>query len=703
MSEIQRINDGGNVGAILDYKDFLDKAKKSPRSVFNLSRLYSTTMDIGALVPVDCLKVLPGDKMTLSNDILVMGFNPTVKRMLDKCTIYVHYYYSRCNDLWKGWNNYITKGRSGKIALTLPKVSLGTIYDQTNNIYSTANTYGYFGKDEGLDTSSEDDNTAQKHAYQYSKPHSLATYLGVPMQFFDPEENETRYHLQGANINSPLPYLWNNLLHFGSALLTGSAQRRYGVITAKDDVNALPFAMYQRIFRDYYLNKNLVQDNTAWFPLDEDEFILPYNPTNGAVGVLGEQSQAKNVQINTGRNTPCFIVDNWCPKNTETTITYTVDGQNLITIKGFDTPALPVLRHRQWKLSEVMAGLPWQQRGDQLNLFSTNDIAIVDTYINAGGRNNLQPIVAGTAATGNTVDKGGIGYNNSLQKGTIPNVNTATYALTGTQALAISLAQLNITANAMRELFVLDQWQIMMAHTNGDYNELIEAQFGDNPRWRDRTPTYIGGTRQDLIFNEVLQTSEDGDTPLGTQAGRAVSAGTGYVGEFNVPDYGYIMAIASIIPDTTYSSQGMERWLKGGTSFADEYMPIFNNLAPEPILSNEISVTDSVDSLFAWRERYADYKTRTNKVTGWLALNARERADMQAYTFAQYYQEYGSDLNRKMTFNNDFVTASFPHVRRDMFSVPGEPMFLIQVANRVRAVRPIPVAVKPAGLNGVAM
>lgn len=43
-----------------------------------------------------------------------------VKRLLDFCKIYTHKYYTSVNDLWSDWKNYITRGRSEKISLTLP-------------------------------------------------------------------------------------------------------------------------------------------------------------------------------------------------------------------------------------------------------------------------------------------------------------------------------------------------------------------------------------------------------------------------------------------------------------------------------------------------------------------------------------------------------------------------------------------------------
>lgn len=711
MSELNRINDGGDVGAITDYNDYLNRAKQTPRSVYNLSRVKTTTIDMGALIPIDFLKCLPGDSVDLSNDVLVMGLSPMVKRMLDTCSIYIHYYYSRCNDLWKGWNNYITKGRSGKIALTKPCVAFGG----NATAISTTQLEGgvrYLGKDCMVDKDATSSN-AQNYEYNYLTPMSLAVHLGVPMKWFNrgTKENLVDY-VDGMG---EIPKTYSLLLPYITlGMQTDYLNANHGVgrrFGRDIDVDALPFAMYQRIYRDYYLNKNLCQGNPNWFPADEDDFILPYtsNIGGGKYHAVLHNEDGTFTPTGATSGTFAYMVDNWKVNNNEIQVRI-----NNATYTKYDNPALPILRWRQWKLNEKTAGLPWQQRGDQLNLFGTTDVATVDKIGTPTGsgwnETGVRPIVKGASNTQTDLNTGAIGY------ATSPTATGSLSLLGQNAAIGVSLTQLNITANAMRELFVLSQWQENMARTDGDYNSLIKAQFGQSPKWRDRTPIYIGGTKQQLIFNEVLQTSEDASTPLGTQAGRAVSAATGSVGHFEVPDYGYIMAIMSIIPDNTYSTQGLPKELRGGTSFADEYFPIFNNLAPEPIEEDEISVAgtnnnaSNVNSLFAWRERYAYLKTRENQVSGLLTLSPLE-SDYAAYTFARYFfekatvDESGDKFftNTRVTFNNDFVTASFPHLRRDMFSTPSEPMFLVQMASRVRAVRPIPVAVKPASLDGIAM
>ena len=43
------------------------------------------------------------------------------------------------------------------------------------------------------------------------------------------------------------------------------------------EINALPFMMYTRIYRDYFLNKNFYTTNLRWLPNDDHDFMLDNN------------------------------------------------------------------------------------------------------------------------------------------------------------------------------------------------------------------------------------------------------------------------------------------------------------------------------------------------------------------------------------------------------------------------------------------
>ena len=232
------------------------------------------------------------------------------------------------------------------------------------------------------------------------------------------------------------------------------------------------------------------------------------------------------------------------------------------------------------------------------------------------------------------------------------------------------------------------------ARTNGDYNELIKAQFGYDPRVHDKNPIYIeqSGTYQSIVFNEVVQTSESTSTsPLGQTSGRGISLANGQNFRFNSPDYGYIMAILSIVPDTVYT-QGLSRMLSR-TSQSDYYFPILNNLAPQAILNQELfqSGTNVDSNLFGYQERYEEFKSRENIASGLMAL---------PHTVADY--DASALMARRFTtlptLSNSMVSLSPQNVDMSVFSVKDEPPFDVVFTDLVDKVSPMPFITVPGDM-----
>lgn len=696
-AETKRLDNGTNPNGL--YKD--DK-EKVPRSYFDISRLTTTTGELGALIPMDLVETLPGDSFELGNEILIISANPMVRRVISQFDIFVHYYYVKNQWLWEGWKNYITTGRRGKINMKLP---------YTSGIVSIKNTKG-----EVL------------HATT-AVPMGLGSYLGVPALRY--VKSRTKSGESFETLISPnqsqswLPYATNADLGSESSwnLIKVQKEKSYNINDsryAKYAVNALPFAMYQRIYRDYYMNKNLMQDNTAWFPENEDDFILPYT-WDGYV---------ENINSRTDYNTAVANqYNNYSPYPT----TRKVNEVNQPTSTEFiDMPTLCGLRYRQWRGDYFTTALPWLTRGDEPNMnltlpedsrnveFATEIADWVEANVAKTNNGGTPPWPTGTITESNAeykveLDENknlNIKFRNKVKEVTESggNMQVETKYINQTEASIPIKAKLQkpkletlITANDVRELIIMSVWKERNANTNGDYNNLIKAHFNKDPKSEDRKPIYIGGTRQTMQFSEVLQTSETNETPLGTQAGRAVSIAGGNAGKFTCDDYGYIMAIMSIVPKISYS-RGMPKELDGTRVMTEQYYPEFNGLEPEAIkkrqifwTNEEIDKNDETKDLdvFAYQQRYSYYRTREDRFTGNMALPSEVEPEYAAFSFSRELTE--DEIN----FNPEFVTMNPLTMRRDMFTVPSEPEFIIQFASRVKAVRPMPVESKPASLINV--
>ncbi len=106
---------------------------KVPRSIFDLSHQVLTTIDMGRLYPVMCLEVVPGDVMSVSQE-LVVRFNPMVSPVLHEINAYVHTFFVPNRLLWTSWEDFMTGGEDGTEAPTLPEFdpadkNEGTLWD----------------------------------------------------------------------------------------------------------------------------------------------------------------------------------------------------------------------------------------------------------------------------------------------------------------------------------------------------------------------------------------------------------------------------------------------------------------------------------------------------------------------------------------------------------------------------------------------
>jgi hypothetical protein len=116
-------------------------APKIRRSAFNLSYDKKFNCDMGQLIPVMADEVVPGDIFNIGNEI-VIRFQPLIAPVLHEINVYVHYFFVPYRILWHdsdevNWENFITGGKDGNDASTLPR------WNPTNN--GKYSLWDYFG------------------------------------------------------------------------------------------------------------------------------------------------------------------------------------------------------------------------------------------------------------------------------------------------------------------------------------------------------------------------------------------------------------------------------------------------------------------------------------------------------------------------------------------------------------------------------
>lgn len=175
------------------------RMKRPRRNAFNLSYESKLTLNMGELVPIMCMPVVPGDKFRVKTESLVR-LAPLVAPMMHRVNVFTHYFFVPNRLVWNQWEDFITKGVDGEDVPIFPKITLG----QSTTAFLL--NQGYFN-----------DST-------------LWDYLGLP----------SIKSIGTTNGRSPSP---NSV-----------------AVPDQFQVSALPFRAYQMIYNEYYRDQNLTDE-----------------------------------------------------------------------------------------------------------------------------------------------------------------------------------------------------------------------------------------------------------------------------------------------------------------------------------------------------------------------------------------------------------------------------------------------------------
>ena len=224
----------------------------------------------------------------------------------------------------------------------------------------------------------------------------------------------------------------------------------------------------------------------------------------------------------------------------------------------------------------------------------------------------------------------------------------------------------------------MQRFQETMLKIDNDYSKFIKTMYGFQLR-NDTIdlPQYLGGSRGEIAFSAVLQTSEGEQGGVGTMYGHGVGRAKQRPIKFRCPEHGVIIGILSIRPKFVYS-QGIDRAWSRSNRF-DFFLPDFSDIGPQEVMQKELYATkDNKDIMFGYSERFAEYRSRFPKISG------------------MFKKEF-ADWNMAMRFsappslNGDFLSMSsgFEGFKRP-FAVPSEHNYLMYVQNRITAIRAVP-------------
>lgn len=265
---------------------------------------------------------------------------------------------------------------------------------------------------------------------------------------------------------------------------------------------------------------------------------------------------------------------------------------------------------------------PQPQKGDAVKVLlgDTAPLGVVNT------NGTLTPLEVSSGATG-TVKINGI-------------------SVTGTPVQA-ALAGVNFTVNDLRIAIALQSMRERDARSGNRLNEKLYGTWHiqANNLELDRSE-YLGGKRVPITMMEVLQTSETGNTVLGSDAGHSKTFDADDSFSKTFTQWGYIIGFVWVRTNRSYS-QGIDRkfFVK---DILDEYDPMLDNIGEQPIYKRELNAVLGAgntvlmqNKVWGYQEAWYQYKKRLNRYSGMFQPGIQGTLD--SWHYGDNYVDYAGN------------------------------------------------------------
>lgn len=361
-------------------------------------------------------------------------------------------------------------------------------------------------------------------------------------------------------------------------------------------------------------------------------------------------------------------------QNLEEEIEFSTGSNDITDMSSAEATALLTLRNRAWGKDYFTSALPWTQRGAEaiVPLGEVEPVYKDVSRVLSGGAN--QPLPLGGSTEPLQVNPSSVG---DLTVGN---------GLSSTTARIENMENMDVdptTINALRKATALQRFLEASARFGSRYAEWLKGMFNVHPEdSRLQRPEYLGGGRKPLMIQEVLSNfQQTGSAPQGNMSGHGLSAGTTARVRRKFKEHGYIISVMSILPKPAYQQGIPKMWNR-----FDRYqyfIPQFAHLGEQEIKnkelyhnwSNGLDTTDP-EGTFGYQERYAEYKSANDSVHGDFRENLK-------------YWHMGRIFPQTPSLNADFIKAD-PTTRIFAVTNPNVDTYLVQVYNKVSALRPMP-------------
>jgi hypothetical protein len=153
---------------------------------------------------------------------------------------------------------------------------------------------------------------------------------------------------------------------------------------------------------------------------------------------------------------------------------------------------------------------------------------------------------------------------------------------------------------------------------------------------------------------------------------------------YKADEFGCVIGIMSIMPRSVYS-QGIDRqWLR--VTRYDWYSPEWAHLSEQAVLRAELyasSVSGENTTVFGYQGRFNEMRNKRSRTTGLMRYGVTG-----SFGFWHMARNFAS----APALNQSFLECV---PRKDYLAAPSQPACIVNIANLVKAIRPLPIEADP--------
>ncbi len=97
-----------------------------PSNTFDLSHDRKMSLDMGELIPILNMEIIPGDKINMSTSQL-LRLAPMVSPVMHQINVFTHFFFVPNRLLWDNWEDFITGREDGTNTSVFPTINPGQV------------------------------------------------------------------------------------------------------------------------------------------------------------------------------------------------------------------------------------------------------------------------------------------------------------------------------------------------------------------------------------------------------------------------------------------------------------------------------------------------------------------------------------------------------------------------------------------------